>query len=53
MEEEISLKDLYQIVKKHFLTILIAMVSGIILSVLAMIFLVTPKYSSEAQLLVS
>lgn len=53
MEQEISLKELYQIVKKHFLTILIAMVSGIIVSVLAMIFLVTPKYSSEAQLLVS
>lgn len=53
MEEEISLKDLYQIVKKHFFTILIAMFSGIIISVLTMMFLVTAKYSSEAQLLVS
>jgi len=53
MEEEISLKELYQIVKKHFFTMLIAIVSGIILSVLTMIFLITPKYSSEAQLLVS
>lgn len=53
MEEEISLKEFYQIVKKHFLTILIAMVTGIIVLVLSMIFLVTPKYSSEAQLLVS
>lgn len=53
MEEEISLKELYQIVKKHFFTIIIAIVSGIIISVLAMIFFVTPKYSSEAQLLVS
>lgn len=53
MEEELSLKELYQIVKKHFLTILIAMVSGIIVLVLVMTFLVTPKYNSEAQLLVS
>lgn len=53
MEEEISLKELYQIVKKHFLTILIAMVTGVIIAVLAMIFLVTPKYNSEAQLLVN
>jgi len=53
MEEEISLKELYQIVKKHFLTILIAMVTGVIIAVLAMMFLVTPKYNSEAQLLVN
>jgi len=53
MEEEISLKELYQIVKKHFLTILIAIVLGVIIAVLAMIFLVTPKYNSEAQLLVN
>jgi len=53
MEEEISLKELYQIVKKHFFTILIAIVSGIIIAVLAMMFLVTPKYNSEAQILVN
>lgn len=53
MEEEISLKELYQIVKKHFLTILISMIVGVLVSVLAMMFLVTPKYNSEAQLLVN
>ncbi|MGO4927792.1 YveK family protein [Fundicoccus sp. Sow4_F4] len=53
MEEEISLKELYKIVKKHFFTILIAIVSGVIIAVLAMMFLVTPKYNSEAQLLVN
>ena len=53
MEEEITLKELYQIVKKHLFTIVIAMFSGILILVLAMMFLVTPKYSSEAQLLVS
>lgn len=53
MEEEISLKELYQIIKKHFFTILIAMVSGVIIALLTMMFLVTPKYNSEAQLLVN
>ena len=53
MEEEMSLKELYEIVSKYFFTILIALVSGIILSVLTMMFFVTPKYNSEAQLLVS
>lgn len=53
MEEEISLKELYQIVKKHFFTIVIAIVLGIITSVLMMMFFITPKYNSEAQLLVN
>lgn len=53
MEEEISLKELYQIVKKHFFTIVIATILGVLASVLVMMFFVTPKYSSEAQLLVS
>jgi len=53
MEEEISLKELYQIVKKHFFTIIIATILGVLASVLVMMFFVTPKYSSEAQLLVS
>lgn len=53
MEEEISLKEFYQIVKKHLLTIIIATVLGIIVSVLMMMFFITPKYNSEAQLLVN
>lgn len=53
MKEEVSLKELYQILKKHFFTIVIAIVLGIIVSVLMMIFLITPKYNSEAQLLVN
>lgn len=53
MEKEITLKDLYQIIKKHFLTIMIAVVLGIIMSVLVMMFFITPKYNSEAQLLVN
>lgn len=53
MEEEISLKELYQIIKKHFFTIVIALLLGALASVLFMTFFVTPRYSSEAQLLVS
>ncbi|MRI84617.1 hypothetical protein GIY09_01735 [Aerococcaceae bacterium WS4759] len=53
MQEEISLKDLYKIIKKHFLTMVIAMLVGSLLSVTFMTFFVTPKYSSEAQLLVN
>lgn len=52
-QEELSLKDLYQIVKKHFFTMVIATIIGVLASVLVMMFFVTPKYSSEAQLLVS
>jgi len=53
MEEEISLKELYQILKKHFFTIVTAILIGTVVSVMVMIFFVTPKYSSEAQLLVN
>lgn len=53
MEAEISLKDLYRIIKKHLLTILISILCGAVVSVLIMILFVTPKYSSEAQLLVN
>lgn len=52
-QEELSLKDLYQIVKKHFFTMVIATILGVLASVLVMMFFITPKYSSEAQLLVS
>lgn len=53
MQEEISFKELYLIIKKHFFTILIAMITGILALVLIMMFFITPKYSSEAQLLVN
>lgn len=53
MEEEISLKELYQIFKKHFFTMITAVLIGAVVSVVFMIFFVTPKYSSEAQLLVN
>ena len=53
MQEEFSLKEFYQIIKKYLLTIMIAIISGMIVSVLIMIFFITPKYTSEAQLLVN
>ena len=53
MQEEISFKELYQIIRKHFFTMIIAILIGTVISVSFMIFVVTPKYSSEAQLLVN
>lgn len=53
MQEEISLKELYQIAKKHIFTLLLATLAGVLVSVLVMMFFVTPQYSSQAQLLVN
>lgn len=53
MQEEISLKKLYQIAKKHIFTLLLATLAGVLVSVLVMMFFVTPQYSSQAQLLVN
>lgn len=53
MQEEISLKDLFNIVKKHVFTILALTLIGAILSLVFMNFFVDPKYQSEAQLLVN
>lgn len=53
MQEEISLKELYQIAKKHIFTLLSATIAGVLVSVLVMMFFVTPQYSSQAQLLVN
>lgn len=53
MQEEISLKELYQIAKKHIFTLLSATLAGVLVSVLFMMFFVTPQYSSQAQLLVN
>ena len=53
MQEEISLKDLFNIVKKHVFTILALTLIGAILSLVFMNFFVEPKYESDAQLLVN
>lgn len=53
MQEEISLKELYRIAKKHIFTLLLATLAGVLVSVLVMMFFVTPQYSSQAQLLVN
>ena len=52
-QKEISIKDLYQIVRKHIFTMITTVLVGVVIAVLVMTFFVTPKYSSEAQLLVN
>lgn len=52
-QEEISLKDLWNLFKKHAFRIFSLMIVGIIASILFMIFLVIPQYESQAQLLVN
>lgn len=53
MQEEISLKDLYLIVKKHLFTLFTLTLVGAIVSLGYMNFFVEPTYKSEAQLLVN
>lgn len=52
-QEEISLKDLWNLFKKHAFRIFSLMIVGVIVSILFMIFFVTPQYESQAQLLVN
>ncbi|MBS4761719.1 hypothetical protein KG089_03215 [Carnobacteriaceae bacterium zg-ZUI252] len=53
LSEKISLKELGGILKKYFWATLVAMVVGAVISLAIMLFLVKPKYQSEAQLLVN
>ncbi|MBD3949583.1 hypothetical protein I4Q36_07410 [Tuanshanicoccus lijuaniae] len=53
MQEEISLKDLYLIVKKHLFTMFSLTLVGAILALVFMNFFVSPKYKSESQILVN
>lgn len=52
MQEEISLWDLWKIFKKHVFKIVILTVLGAIVSTVFMMFFVTPKFESRAQLIV-
>ena len=49
MEETISLKEIFEILRKHITTILISMFVGLALAGVATFFVITPKYSSQAQ----
>lgn len=53
MEETISLKEIFEILRKHITTILISMFAGLALAGIATFFVITPKYSSQAQLIVT
>ena len=53
MEDTISLKEIFDMLQKHIMLICVAFFGGIILSAMVTFFLITPQYSSRAQLIVS
>ncbi|MRI69886.1 tyrosine protein kinase [Enterococcus casseliflavus] len=53
MEETISLKEIFDILRKHLTSILISMFVGLALSAIVTFFVLTPQYRSQAQLIVT
>lgn len=53
MEETISLKEIFDIIRKRLLTILACTFVGLGLAGVFTFFIVSPQYSSRAQLIVS
>ena len=53
MEETISLQEIFGILKKRLVLIFLTTVIGTVVAGLATFFFITPKYSSEAQLIVT
>jgi len=53
MEETISLREIFEILRKHLTTILIAMFAGLALAGAVTFFVITPTYRSQAQLIVT
>lgn len=53
MEETISLKEIFDILRKHLTSILISMFVGLALAAIVTFFIITPKYRSQAQLIVT
>ena len=53
MEEEISLVELFGILKKHIRVIILTTVLTAVLAAIYTLFLVTPKYQSSTELLVT
>lgn len=53
MEEEISLVDLFNILKKHIKMIIISVLITVIIAAIYTFILVTPKYESGTELIVS
>lgn len=52
MEETVSLDEIFQLLKKKWALIVSMMILGIITSTAITLFLMTPKYSAETQLIV-
>lgn len=53
MQEEISLIDLYRIIKKHLITIIAMLIAGLLVAFFITNTFITPTYSSNTQLLVN
>jgi capsular polysaccharide biosynthesis protein len=53
MEETISLKEMIKILRKHVMTIIISVLAGLAVASLATFFIISPKFSSQAQLIVT
>lgn len=53
MEETISLKEIFDILRKHLTSILISMFVGLGLAAIVTFFVLTPQYRSQAQLIVT
>ncbi|MGH1880338.1 hypothetical protein IGI69_001110 [Enterococcus sp. DIV1083b] len=53
MEETISLNEIFDILRKHLTSILISMFVGLALAAIVTFFVLTPKYRSQAQLIVT
>lgn len=52
-EETISLKEIFEILRKHLASIIISMFAGLALAGIVTFFIITPKYSSQTQLIVT
>lgn len=53
MVEEISLKDLFLILKRHLTKILVCILSGLVLSSVLTFFFITPEYQSTSKIVVN
>ncbi|OTN75850.1 lipopolysaccharide biosynthesis protein [Enterococcus sp. 8G7_MSG3316] len=53
MEETISLKEIFEILRKHLATIFISLFAGLALAGIFTFFVITPTYRSQAQLIVT
>jgi len=53
MEETISLKEIYEVLKKHFLLILSIVFAAALIAAIVSYFVMTPKYEANSQFIVN